>query len=129
MCISSVDGNYTQWSNWTSCSATCGEGTQTRTRYCTNPPPLHGGRDCTEIGSNIEIQPCKNQDCLGKNCSDPTLALTFCPGQTKQVCLKLSKKLQTEVVISTALRFLPYRYTAYSLSVYRNLLKKTVLNV
>lgn len=102
MCISSVDGNYTQWSNWTSCSATCGEGTQTRTRYCTNPPPLHGGRDCTEIGSNIEIQPCKNQDCLGKNCSDPILALTFCPGQTKQVCLKLSKQLQTEVIISTA---------------------------
>ncbi|KAL9971012.1 hypothetical protein ACROYT_G023488 [Oculina patagonica] len=59
-----VDGNYTTWSNWTACSATCGEGTTTRTRSCTNPPPLHGGRDCTDIGSNIEIQPCKNQDCL-----------------------------------------------------------------
>ena len=65
-CFSVVDGNYTTWSNWTACSATCGEGTTTRTHSCTNPPPLHGGKDCTEIGSNIEIQPCKNQDCLGK---------------------------------------------------------------
>ncbi|XP_068700145.1 uncharacterized protein [Montipora foliosa] len=59
-----VDGNYTAWSNWATCSATCGEGTKTRTRTCTNPSPLHGGRDCTELGSNIEVQPCKDQDCL-----------------------------------------------------------------
>ena len=61
-----IDGNYTAWSNWTTCSATCGEGTKTRTRSCTNPSPLHGGRDCTELGSNIEIKPCKEQNCLGK---------------------------------------------------------------
>ena len=65
MFVVAVDGNYTHWSNWTACSATCGEGTTTRTRSCTNPSPLHGGRDCTEIGPNIEIQPCKEQDCLG----------------------------------------------------------------
>ncbi|XP_074627228.1 uncharacterized protein LOC141885237 isoform X4 [Acropora palmata] len=59
-----IDGNYTAWSNWTTCSATCGEGTKTRTRSCTNPSPLHGGRDCTELGSNIEIKPCKEQNCL-----------------------------------------------------------------
>lgn len=61
-----IDGNYTAWSNWTTCSATCGEGTKTRTRSCTNPSPLHGGRDCTELGSNIEIKPCKEHNCLGK---------------------------------------------------------------
>lgn len=36
-----VDGG---WSDWTSCSTTCGEGIQTRT--CTNPVPANGGADC-----------------------------------------------------------------------------------
>lgn len=45
------------WSDWSSCSATCGGGTQTRT--CTNPAPANGGAVCTGSAS----QSCNTQAC------------------------------------------------------------------
>lgn len=41
-----IDGGWSDWGNWTRCSVTCGNGTQTRTRTCTNPPPQFNGKDC-----------------------------------------------------------------------------------
>ena len=41
-----VNGNWSPWSTWSSCSATCGGGKRTRTRTCTNPAPANGGKDC-----------------------------------------------------------------------------------
>ena len=41
-----IDGGWSIWSIWSKCSATCGEGIQTRLRYCDNPAPMYGGRDC-----------------------------------------------------------------------------------
>ena len=49
-----VDGGFTQWSSWSSCSATCGVGLRTRTRNCTNPTPQGGGADCVGASSNTE---------------------------------------------------------------------------
>ncbi len=51
----SVNGG---WSNWScgSCSATCGAGTQTCTRTCTNPAPFCGGAACA--GSATMTQAC-----------------------------------------------------------------------
>merc|ERR1712071_571889 len=46
-----VNGNWTTWSNSTSCSATCGTETQTFIRSCTNPAPAHGGSNCTGSAS------------------------------------------------------------------------------
>ena len=51
-----VDGNYTAWSNWTSCSEACGPGQQERRRNCTEPKRAHGGADCQ--GPATEIREC-----------------------------------------------------------------------
>ncbi|XP_052786184.1 hemicentin-1-like [Mya arenaria] len=51
-----VDGNWADWSIWSGCDVTCGSGTQSRDRTCTNPAPEHGGLDC--IGSNTETKAC-----------------------------------------------------------------------
>jgi hypothetical protein len=47
------------WTEWSTCSATCGGGTQTRT--CTNPAPANGGLDC--VGETS--QSCNTQSCGG----------------------------------------------------------------
>ncbi|XP_052285659.1 MAM and LDL-receptor class A domain-containing protein 1-like isoform X1 [Dreissena polymorpha] len=41
-----VNGKWTDWSAWSTCSVSCENGTQSRNRYCTNPPPAYGGKDC-----------------------------------------------------------------------------------
>lgn len=49
-------GGWTDWSPWSACSAPCGPGYQHRTRSCTNPRPLFGGRNC--IGQSQEERGC-----------------------------------------------------------------------
>ena len=56
-----VNGGWSVWSNWDSCSKTCGEGTQTRTRVCNNPSPAHGGAQCS--GDDTDSQSCNTQPC------------------------------------------------------------------
>ena len=56
-----VDGNWTSWSDWTSCSQSCGAGFQNRTRNCTNPPPTNGGQLCNGVmvgTKRCNIVPC-----------------------------------------------------------------------
>ncbi|XP_067022317.1 A disintegrin and metalloproteinase with thrombospondin motifs adt-1-like isoform X6 [Acropora muricata] len=55
-----VNGRWTTWRSWGSCSKTCGRGLQSRTRSCF-PPPLHGGKDC--IGRNREVRTCNLRPC------------------------------------------------------------------
>ena len=59
-----VNGGYSDWTAWDTCSVTCGNGTQTRTRDCSNPVPEHGGIDCT--GDTSETQTCDQVPCPGK---------------------------------------------------------------
>ncbi|MCX6720409.1 MAG: DUF5011 domain-containing protein [Candidatus Staskawiczbacteria bacterium] len=56
------------WSDWGTCSATCGGGTQTRT--CTNPTPANGGATC--VGETS--QTCNPQSCGGGGGGGITLA-------------------------------------------------------
>ena len=58
-----VDGNWTEWSNFTDCSLSCGNGTRDRFRYCTNPMPMHGGEYC--LGENNEREHCNEDPCPG----------------------------------------------------------------
>lgn len=61
-----VNGNYTSWSAWSKCSATCGSGIQERTRTCTHPKPLNGGKNCASLGPTVETQSCNSQPCPSK---------------------------------------------------------------
>lgn len=52
------DGGFTEWTEWSSCSKTCGPGQQTRRRSCTNPRPLNGGKNCGD--DMLERRSCTN---------------------------------------------------------------------
>ena len=56
-----VNGKYSQWSEWSECSAECGGGTQTKTRTCTNPAPANGGADC--VGDSSKTRECNIRAC------------------------------------------------------------------
>ena len=60
-CDYSVDGGFTDWSNWDTCSVTCGGGIQGRTRSCTNPAPQYGGASC--VGDVSSEQNCNTEEC------------------------------------------------------------------
>ena len=67
--FSAVDGNFTDWNNFTWCSVSCGQGARTRSRTCTNPRPKHGGNDC--IGNHSETGRCFLRHCpIDGNYSD-----------------------------------------------------------
>ena len=62
----SVDGKWSEWRDWGECSRSCGGGFHTRSRTCTEPPPRHGGKDCS--GKPDETRPCNTQSCPGTTC-------------------------------------------------------------
>jgi len=59
----SVKGGWSVWGNWTSCSMTCGTGTQTRYRVCSNhtPQPLNNSTKCA--GDERQIRNCTETIC------------------------------------------------------------------
>ena len=59
-----VDGGFTEWSLFGSCSKTCGGGVMKRTRNCTNPAPANGGQDC--VGPREETRNCSTGACPGE---------------------------------------------------------------
>ena len=56
-----VDGGFTTWTAWDTCTVTCAGGTQDRTRTCTNPAPQYLGADC--VGDTSETQDCNTFNC------------------------------------------------------------------
>ncbi|ROT80008.1 putative hemicentin-1 isoform X7, partial [Penaeus vannamei] len=51
-----------EWTAWSDCSTTCGQGLRQRTRLCDSPPPAAGGAHCQ--GDGLEVTPCSNPPCL-----------------------------------------------------------------
>ena len=66
-----ADGHWSDWMHWSSCSATCGIGTKTRSRICNNPAPLNGEKNC--FGNVSE----KMQYCVEAICHGLFLVLIF----------------------------------------------------
>ena len=58
-----VNGIWTIWSEWNSCSLTCGGGLQFRNRTCIGP--FNDGEPCN--GSYIDMQSCYDHNCPGCN--------------------------------------------------------------
>ncbi|KAJ7318899.1 hypothetical protein OS493_037025 [Desmophyllum pertusum] len=56
-----VDGQWSRWSDWKSCSKTCDNGVRTRVRKCDNPAPAYGGKTCPGNASDQSI-------CIMKRC-------------------------------------------------------------
>ncbi|KAJ8305885.1 hypothetical protein KUTeg_016430 [Tegillarca granosa] len=54
-----IDGVWSDWSNWTECSLTCGNGTQNRSRSCDGP--YYGGQNCS--GDWDEVRDCNTHFC------------------------------------------------------------------
>ena len=63
-----VDGVFTTWTAWTTCSEPtyCLQGSKTRTRTCTNPAPANGGDDCVGLSQENKDCPTQADGCSGK---------------------------------------------------------------
>jgi hypothetical protein len=60
-----IHGGWSEWSAWSSCSKTCGNGLRNRKRFCTNPTPNFNGTECD--GENIEYEECRLTFCYGNS--------------------------------------------------------------
>ncbi|XP_066917196.1 coadhesin-like isoform X2 [Clytia hemisphaerica] len=56
-----VDGGWSSWSGFSSCTLSCGSGTQYRTRACDNPASQYGGKHCE--GYEREEKSCNTNPC------------------------------------------------------------------
>jgi len=56
-----VSGRWSPWSRWGFCSKTCGVGSRSRSRSCTEPEPQFGGEECS--GANRDHKECYRKDC------------------------------------------------------------------
>ena len=64
-------GNWTEWTAWSTCSASCGtDVNRTRTRACDNPAPQHDGSECLRLNNTYGMNDDDYQSCN----------LTCCPG-------------------------------------------------
>ncbi|CAC5392835.1 unnamed protein product [Mytilus coruscus] len=84
-----VNGGYTSWTSWATCSVTCGGGTQGRTRSCTNPAPQYNGLSCS--GSASDSQSCNTHNCP-MTVSFPLTTLLFTAVSIVTAWWQLSKK-------------------------------------
>ena len=75
-----VDGVWSTWTAWEVCSATCGSGTQSRTRTCDNPQPSNGGNECDGQASDT-------QSCPGVACPSMYGLITFLSYVDLKMCM------------------------------------------
>jgi len=60
-----VDGVWSQWADWATCSVTCAGGSRSRDRTCEFPPDKPQGDDCA--GNSTQAESCNTQQCPGRS--------------------------------------------------------------
>ena len=60
-CTIVVDGGWSTWTSWGSCSQTCGTGSKAIMRSCINPVPANGGQQCS--GEHAQYLACNTDPC------------------------------------------------------------------
>ena len=71
VCLFLVHGNWGQWTE-SACTTTCGGGTYTKTRNCSDPSPEHGGNECA-LGDG-------SGDAMNETLTGLTCNTAPCPG-------------------------------------------------
>jgi len=77
---------WTPWSAWSSCTLTCGTGTQTRTRDCRNPAASVLTNSCP--GDGTDFRTCSDSSCKLTWCFTGTLYTTLLP-VTRIMCVQV----------------------------------------
>ncbi|XP_047137853.1 uncharacterized protein LOC100198704 isoform X2 [Hydra vulgaris] len=63
-----IDGGLSEWSEFSECSATCGDGIKERERTCTNPVPQGSGKGCSgELSEAVKCNLAKCKDFTSEN--------------------------------------------------------------
>ncbi|CAD5233921.1 unnamed protein product [Bursaphelenchus xylophilus] len=73
--VQRIDGAWSQWAEWSSCSRSCGKGRRKRRRECNNPKPLRG-KPCP--GKLIETQQCNEHKCPMEVRAPPNSTMNHC---------------------------------------------------
>lgn len=81
-----VDGQWSPWSAWSTCTADCNGGQRTRTRQCNSPAPDCNGAPCD--GPATQSEPCNTQPCTGITCTDGKV-LSNCSNACDTTCSTL----------------------------------------
>ena len=64
------------WGTWTSCSATCGGGTRTRTKLCDSPAPANGGMECSGDTGSDNTEDETDSTCNSSGCKEINLIIS-----------------------------------------------------
>ena len=58
-----IDGNWTEFSDWSECSCRIGSRLRVSKRSCTNPKPENGGKDCEGVSEKFILCSDSEFDC------------------------------------------------------------------
>lgn len=111
-----VNGGWSDFGPWSTCSASCGAGSMTATRTCTNPAPANGGSDC--VGRPSLDKECNKEECqvdFGQMCTftvteqqfsvsvqqGKTQVLTRIPSGKANVAIKLTANADIDLLLQT----------------------------